>query len=412
MPSVDYIVVEGVKPLCIPYTSISPPIIECPQVLNSEIQSPLCDFLPQIESITDFFINLPFLMLFVVSFPARFLYCMVYTYLVNSDQFIQFLLYNIIYPFIDFLTNPFLYFVIGFNNGLNEKFLSRFSFPNQLYGLISLACLSQTLQKLYKTIGSIAYLIGLGVGFITNIIVRLVNFLIDLPCLLAFFTFEFGLSYCVTIDVHTWSNCLTFSFQPFGFLQGVVNKFINCNCALGTSPGISFNFYLPINCNAPSCPSYNPIPYCMIENLLYPIQNSGIVSPQPTINCNEQVFLLQFCQQCLETSENCNLCLEALRQIQEGGCSYPCSQYYCVISNACTECSETNNENACNICYGILNTCSFSGNIGNLPCYSEYVAECNLCYETYATPFCNQCQELQQECKIDKAIQECPPSSS
>ena len=401
----------GIRPICIPYTCFTPPIIECPISSEQPIESPLCDFLPTIISITDLFVNLPFLLLFVVSFPARFLYCLTYYFLANANQLFDAIIYYLIYPFFDFQFLPFIYFTLGFNNGL----FNQFNLPNQAYGFLNACFFSSIIKDIYIRLGDFFYIIGFAIGFIYEILVKLTNFLIDLPCYLAYFTIEVGVSYCATIGFYTFSNCYTIQFQPFSFLQGIVCKFINCQCALGSCPGISLNIYIPINCSAPPCPTYSPEPYCMAQNLTYPVQGTGEISPTTSTPCSYYVSNLNICQECLESSENCDLCLYYLQQIQENGCFYKCSQYYCLITQVCSQCSE-NNENACTICSELINTCYLSGNISGLPCYSEFNTVCNECYEsfsglTYNTQVCSECFCIANECKLLKAYQECPPSS-
>jgi len=398
-----------VQPLCIPVQPFEPPILVCPSVNLKEFESPLCDFLPPLSSIQNVFVNLPFIMLFLITFPTRFLYCLSYTFLANADQVFDYIIYNFFFPFLDFLTQPYSYFILGFIDALVNSFNS----PNVLYGLLPACIENKYVKEAYRILGDVWYDLGFAIGFIYLIIVRFVNFLIDLPCYLAEFTFEFGLSYCVTIDIHTWSGCLSFEVQPFGFLQSIVNQFINCGCALGTQPGVSVNLYIPINCQPPSCPSYNPFPYCMEQNILYPVQGNTQVSPPPfQIPCDQLVYDLNDCADCLNSGNYCDECSQTLQYLQQQGCSFPCSVEYCLISQACQMCNENSNSLACQICQTVTNLCYLSGNIGNLPCYQDYTSECDLCYETYGQEFCNECYELQIECKIEKANEKCPYSSS
>jgi len=260
---------HGLQPLCIPPVEFTPSVIQCPAPSPPEYQNPLCDLLPEITDIADFFTNLPFLMLFVVSLPTRFLYCLAYQFLYNADSIIDFIIYYIIYPSIDFLTAPFLYFILGFNNGLNDTF----SLPNQLYGFLD-ACFFKignfSLASIYSTIGKIAYTVGFAIGFVLSLFIKLFNLLIDLPCYLAFLQICIGVSACVgfcilghCIDL---SGCATACFYPFGFLQSLICTFLNCACALGTCPTVSLIIPISLGCPAPSCVGSGSQPNCTAQH--------------------------------------------------------------------------------------------------------------------------------------------------
>ena len=113
---------KGLQPLCKPSVSITPPEIECNYQPYTPETSTLCNIAPPVfDSITDFLINLPILLLFAVSTPARFLYCLAYTFVFNADDFINTLFYYLVYPIIDLITAPILYFTVGFIAGINES---------------------------------------------------------------------------------------------------------------------------------------------------------------------------------------------------------------------------------------------------------------------------------------------------
>ena len=261
---------RGLSPICIPYTEFQPNVIECPGITNTYVESPLCDFLPVITSLPDFLINLPFLLLFVVSLPARFLYCMAYTYLVNADQFYQLLIYYLIYPFIDFVTLPFLYFVLGFSNGL----IDQFNLPNQLYGFVNACFVSSILEEAYKILGDVFYVIGFALGFLSAIFYKLYNLFIDLACYVAYLTITFGVGFCINLGVTQPSTCVKVSVQPFAFLQNLVCTFLNCDCALGSSPTIFIGIPISLGCSSPPCNGENIIPPCMLENLTNTVYQS------------------------------------------------------------------------------------------------------------------------------------------
>ena len=343
-------------------------------------------------------------MLFVVSLPARFLYCMAYEFLANADEFLDIIIYYIIYPFIDFVTMPFLYFVLGFNNGLVDNF----SLPSQPYGFLNACFISQIPEDLYITLGDAFYIVGFAIGFISALFVKFLNLLIDIPCYLAYLTLCFGFGVCVGITIPVinytidFSTCISACFQPFGFLQGLICTFLNCGCALGTCPTIAFNIGIPIgNCNPDqSCYQSNLTPQCIQYNL-NPIQNEGTVYTSPVVNSNNYtgqsssssntnkqsgttppsetmppsesseyytseiippsenseyytsetttpsetnpcyaVSELYYCQECLSENKNCDLCTDVLNIIEQNNCLFPCCNYPCLISNACYLCSE------------------------------------------------------------------------
>jgi len=396
------------KPICIPYAEFQPNEITCPQITTSEVTSPLCNFIPTIHSITDLFINLPFFLLFTVSLPARFLYCLAYSFLVNVDSFIKRFFYYFIYPAIDLLTSPFIYFVLGFNNGLADMF----DLPNELYGFLNACFTNNVLETIYRGVGDIFYTLGFGIGFIVTLITRVFNFVIDLNCYLAYLTLDLGVSYCVNIGIHTFSGCNTISIQPFAFLQQFVCKFLNCGCALGQPPTIGLTIPIAINCNTPSCGGSSIVPPCMLENLENPLYTSEysevvITSTEYTYSVSD----LSYCDQCINSSENCDLCNDVIQSLSQQGISYPCNQYNEVISRACYECSENGYTEACNVCNGIVDQCTLNVTNGSmLSSYSEYVFSCDQCYVGFKQ-YCSECNQLQNELKIENAYYYYPPPS-
>jgi len=274
---------HGIQPLCIPPVEFTPPTIKQTCLQSSEVSNPLCDLLPEIDSITDLLVNLPFLMLFVVSLPARFLYCLAYQFIANTENIILFFINYIINPSIDFLTAPILYFALGFNNGLNESF----NLPSQLYGFLD-ACFFKignfSLSSIYQAIGDASYIVGYAIGFLLSLFIKFFNLLIDLPCYIAFLQICIGVSACVGFCIlgHCieLSGCASACFYPFGFLQGLVCTFINCACALGNCPTVSLIIPISLGCPAPSCTGSGSQPSCVTQHYG---SNVSITLPSETV---------------------------------------------------------------------------------------------------------------------------------
>jgi len=469
---------QGLTPICIPASQFQPNVIQCPQIVGSGVENPLCDLLPTITSLPDFLINLPFLMLFVVSLPARFLYCLVYQFLINTDNIINFLIYYILYPAIDVITLPFLYFVLGFNNGL----INNFNLPNEPYGFLNGCFVSQILEKVYEYLGDVFYVIGFAIGYFSTIFYRLYNLLLDLACYIAYLSFCISLGICIGFEVlghHVGPppTCVNRCIQPFGFLQGIICKFINCQCALGECPSVTLEIPIDLGCSPPSCGGNDVYPTCILYNLGNPVSqtNYTFIAPNITSEVSENLVTytqpsessettssevstsseitsseitssettsteitssesseiiippndpcyvvneLYYCQECLSENENCDLCVEVLNAIKEYGCSYPCCNYPCLISNACYLCSEYGEtsevkyENACYICSEVLSTCYPESNFSNLPCYQAINYYCNQCFDTNEQEYCDLCSSAIDTCIILNAMSECPVSEN
>ena len=435
----------GLQPVCLPIPEFQPNEIECPQINTERIENPLCDLLPTITSLADFLINLPFLMLFIVSLPARFLYCMAYQYLINADNVYQFLIYYILYPFIDFITLPFLYFVIGFNNGV----LQQFNLPSQTYGFLDACFFSNIIQEVYNILGDVFYVIGYGIGFFSSLLIKFVNLLIDTICYILFLTLCINIGFCIsfTIPVINYttppiSTCTGKCIQPFGFLQSFVKGILNCACALGNCPTVALNLTLDLGCT-PSCQNQTDINPPCLQYTLNPVQPLNTTFTQPKIpsqtrtqyseqstpQYSEQVnnpcyvvSELYYCQECLSENENCDICAEVLSVINENKCSFPCCNYPCLISNACYKCSENHSEcyncsepyrdNACMICNTLVSSCYANQNYTQLPCYSEFVYLVSECFSTNNSEVCNEAISEYNYCKIVKATELCSPSET
>ena len=458
----------GLQPVCLPIPEFQPNEIKCPQINTQPIENPLCDLFPTITSLPDFLINLPFLMLFVASLPARFLYCMAYQYLINADNVYQFLIYYILYPFIDFITLPFLYFVIGFNSGV----LQQFNLPSQSYGFLDACFFNNIIQEVYNILGDVFYVIGYGIGFFSSLLIKFVNLLIDTICYILFLTLCINIGFCIsfTIPVINYTTppigtCTGTCIQPFGFLQSFVKGILNCACALGNCPTVALNLTLNLGCT-PSCQNQTDINPPCLQYTLNPVQplNTTFIQPKITTQSdprssndpqsssdpqytNEQtttkssseqtttqssseqvnnpcyvVSELYYCQECLSENENCDLCAEVLSVINENKCSFPCCNYPCLISNACYKCSENNSEcydcseqyrdNACMICNTLVSSCYANQSYTQLPCYSEFVYLVSECFSTNNSEICSEAISEYNYCKIVKANELCPSSET
>jgi len=277
---------RGLQPICLLTAQFQPNVITCPQITTQAIESPLCDLLPTITSIADFFVNLPFLMLFVVSLPARFLYCMAYEFLVNADNVLDFLIYYIIYPGIDFITLPFIYFVLGFNNGV----LDQFSLPTQPYGFLNGCFFSSIEQTIYTVLGDLFYIIGFGIGFFSSLFVKFINLLLDVVCSLVYLTICFGVGFCLQFCIPVinfctpkFGVCASTCIQPFGFLQNFICNFINCSCAIGTCPQVNLYLILKLGCSPSGCQQSGIIPPECPQYNLNPVQQTSGTYTQPQI---------------------------------------------------------------------------------------------------------------------------------
>jgi len=442
---------HGLSPICLPYVQFQPNVITCPNLEFTPIESPLCDFLPTISSLPDFLTNLPFLMLFVVSFPARFLYCMTYEFLANADEFLEIIIYYILYPFIDFITLPFLYFVLGFNNGLVDNF----SLPSQLYGFLNACFISQILKKVYSVLGDVFYIIGFGIGFISALFIKFFNLLIDIPCYLAYLTLCFGFGICVGIEIPvinytiSFSNCVSACFQPFEFLQNLICTFLNCGCALGTCPTIAFNIGLPIgNCNPDQkCYQSNLTPMCIQYNL-NPIQNQGSVYTSPVISPNNytkqsnsssstnnqsetepsnetsEYYTSETMPYSETTSpnESSEYYTSETEPPNETMPSSESSEYYTSETNPCYAinelyyCQECLSENInCDLCADVLDTikqnnCLFP--CCNYPCLisnaCHLCSECSECSEQFYENACTICNTVLSQCYANQSYTNLP----
>ncbi|ALG96791.1 hypothetical protein [Acidianus bottle-shaped virus 2 strain ABV2] len=244
---------KGLEPICKIPPSEQFSEISCP--LSTQYQSSkLCTLLPPgvTDSLIDFLANLPIILLFVASAPARFIYCIAYNFLLNFDSFIQGIQYSIINPIIDFLTNPLVYLTIGLSDGENN---ASFSVPS-LVGIISQACMPSIVQTIYQDLGTVFYAIGYGLGFILGLFIDLYDIILYSICSLVTLSLSFGLclSYDI-VDIFKGQGGIEFTIYPFSFLAGFLQNYINCGCALGSYPSAHIIFCMTFGGSCPSdCP--------------------------------------------------------------------------------------------------------------------------------------------------------------
>lgn len=244
---------KGLEPIC-----KIPPIEEFKQIscpLKTQIRtSKLCNLLPPgvTDSLIDFLANLPVILLFVASTPARVMYCITYNFLLNFDSFIQGIQYSIINPIIDFLSNPLVYLSIGLADGENN---SSFSVP-YLVGILTDACMPSIVKTIYQDLGTVFYAIGYGLGFILGLFIDLYDVILYSICSILTFSLSFGL--CLSYDiigVFKGQGGIEFVIYPFSFLAGFIQNYINCGCVLGKYPSVYAIFCLNFGGTCPSnCP--------------------------------------------------------------------------------------------------------------------------------------------------------------
>lgn len=328
---------SGIQPICKPVAPFTPPEIECPMLTSQLKQNPLCDLLPPclLDNILDFLINLPIIILFVVSVPARFLYCLAYNFLFNLDVIITDFFTYFVYPIIDFLTAPILYFSIGFSYGVDNELPPA---PG-LWGYITNACITGIFASIYTIINSIFYYLGYGIGFLIGIIIDIIDILLYLLCYLAYFTFELGFCFDLNAVIFNFEYGILIKIEPFSFLQDLLCGLINCGCVLGSPPIIHLVFCFELNgqcpseCNCgfgyspPSCPAIpgteppQPIPTQPITG-----------SESESMNCLPYITSSDQCS-CLKLKPGNFTCQP---QVNNGNCTC-----VCVPSSQSTQPSES-----------------------------------------------------------------------
>lgn len=258
---------HGLEPICKIPISNQFQQLHCPLQTKYK-SSKLCDLLPPgvTNSLIAFLANLPVVLLFVASSPARFVYCILYNFLLNFDQFVLGIEYSIINPIIDFLTAPLVYLTIGLTAGENNSSFS----PPYLAGLLPDACLPGFLTGVYQAIGDIFYTIGYGIGFILGLFVDLYDIILYTICFITTLSLSFGFCLAVAIDnLAKFGGGIRVTIEPFSPLALLFKNFINCGCVLGRYPSInavlclSFGGDCPKECDCgvgfipPTC---SPIP--------------------------------------------------------------------------------------------------------------------------------------------------------
>lgn len=258
---------SGLEPICKIPPSQQFQQIQCP-LKTKQRSSKFCELLPPgvTDSIIDFLANLPIVLLFVASSPARFIYCIAYNFLLNFDQFILSIQYSIINPILDFFTAPLVYLAVGLSNGENNSSFS----PPYLIGIITDACLPGIVKGVYQGIGDVFYTIGYGIGFILGLFIDLYDIILYSIC--TFVTFGLTFGFCIAfnfIDLVKGQGGLKFTVYPFSFLAGFLQNYINCGCVLGSYPDAYIVLCLTFGESCPSCcpcgvgftpPSCPPIP--------------------------------------------------------------------------------------------------------------------------------------------------------
>lgn len=258
---------SGLEPVCKIPPSQKFKQIYCP--LKTKVRtSKLCNLLPPgvANSLIDFLANLPIILLFVASTPARVIYCIVYSFLLNFDSFLLALQYSVINPIIDFLSNPLVYLAVGLSDGENN---APFSVP-YLIGIIDQACMPSIIKEVYQGLGTVFYGLGYAVGFILGLFIDLYDIILYTICSLVTLSLKFSL--CLSYDiayVFQGQAGVTLTIYPFSFLAGFLQHYINCGCVLGSYPSAYIGFCINFGGSCPSCcpcgvgftpPSCPPIP--------------------------------------------------------------------------------------------------------------------------------------------------------
>lgn len=258
---------SGLEPICKIPPSGEFQQIQCP-LQTKHKSSKLCDLLPPgvTNSIYDFLANLPVILLFVASVPARFIYCIVYNFLLNFDQFVLGIEYSIINPILDFFTAPLVYLAIGLADGENNTSFS----PPYLVGILTDACLPGFVSGIYQAIGDIFYTIGYGIGFILGLFIDLYDIILYTLCFITTLSLSFGFCIAVSIDsLVSFGGGIRFTIAPFSFLALLLQNYINCGCVLGQYPSLNAVFCLDFGGSCPNececglgfiAPTCSPIP--------------------------------------------------------------------------------------------------------------------------------------------------------
>jgi hypothetical protein len=365
---------------------------------------------------------------------------MAYEFLVNADSFLDFLIYYIIYPGIDFITLPFIYFVLGFNNGV----LDQFNLPSQPYGFLNGCFFSSIEQTIYTVLGDLFYIIGFGIGFFSSLFVKFINLLIDVVCSIAYLTINFGIGFCLQFCIPVinfctpqFGTCASVSIQPFGFLQGLICDIVNCYCALGNCPEVNIYLVLSLGCTPSGCQQSGVVfPQCPQYNL-NPVEQTGSTYSQPSVTSpsqqtsfftTEQIFSILFSmpKAIADTLQSLVSSFSHAQTQTTTPTTYPSEVYYSetVIPtsevyafselNYCQECVSDNIN--CDLCIDALNTLKENNEYFpccNYPCLISKAcylcSECGSeCSEQLYESMCNVCNALLLTCTANQSYQNLP----
>lgn len=202
----------------------------CEQIYIPSSEIGFCDLvlLPDTNDPVGILANLPILLLFVITAPARFLYCsLLYNSLITADFFTA--LQQAINTDLDLILNPFFSLIQGFINGDNGAPYEPNSVDNR--AVIPQTCIFEItpIADFINAVDEVFYTIGYALGYVFYLIKYLYDSILELICFIAYL----GIKICACVGIPNTNiqlgNC-TGCFQPFSFLQGFVNQFINCSC--------------------------------------------------------------------------------------------------------------------------------------------------------------------------------------
>ncbi len=383
---------------------------QCPALISVTTTNPYCDIELPITNPIEFLVNLPVILLWTVSIPARFMYCMLYTLTLSLGDLAT-LFIILINMFIDLFLNPVFSAMQGFLEGFNGDGYD----PSQVINAVALnpSCLYTIplLGGFYNAIDQFFYTLGYIIGFFFGLLVDLYDTLLLILCYIAYLGFRI----CVAVGIS--GLCLTGytpCVYPFAFLQPIVSAFINCGCVLNVSPCITFGVQLGCNCPPcyqQCCPSTtnvsksnytSPTPSSETTtntntNNFYNQTQSETQQFQSEINPSETSELYSCYYNCYQEctsspSQNCSqTCSETCATTCSQQCSYNCSQ----------QCSQQCTYNVPNNCVPNAEGYEYCTNLISLlsSCYqncctSECIPECTSeCYQNCTQQCYQQCYQ-------------------
>lgn len=184
---------------------------QCPLLELAPLFPPLCDLvlLPKTNDPIGVIANLPILLLFIISSPARFLYCTIYSVSAFFGDLSEIYII-VINTVIDLLLNPLVSAVQGFIDGDNQSNYDPGSVDNR--AIIPQTCLFQIpgLGEAINIIDQGMYTIGYAIGYVFSLIKILYDLILVALC--------------------------TISSIPFiGGLVSFITQYINCGCVLSAT---------------------------------------------------------------------------------------------------------------------------------------------------------------------------------